>query len=70
VEVLAFDNNDARAAGALRAELARKGKSLGSYDTLIAGQCLSRNLIVVTSNVAEFQRVQGLRWEDWLDAAE
>lgn len=65
VEVVGFDHNDARVAGALRAELARTGKTIGSYDTLIAGQCLSRNLIVVTSNVAEFRRVKGLHWEDW-----
>ena len=65
IEVLRFDEDDARAAGALQAELARTGKTIGSYDTLIAGQCLCKNLTVVTSNLAEFRRVKGLHCEDW-----
>lgn len=65
IVVLPFDEEDARVAGEIRAELARTGKTIGSYDTLIAGQCMSKNLAVVTSNLAEFQRVKGLRCEDW-----
>lgn len=65
IEVLPFDEEDARFAGEIRAELARTGKTIGSYDTLIAGQCMNNNLTVVTSNVSEFQRVKGLRCEDW-----
>jgi tRNA(fMet)-specific endonuclease VapC len=65
VEIVPFDDEDAQAAGAIRAELARTGKTIGSYDTLIAGQGLSKNLTVVTSNLAEFRRVKGLRCEDW-----
>jgi len=65
VEVVPFDAEDAQVAGEIRAELARTGKTIGSYDTLIAGQCLRKNLIVVTSNLAEFRRVKGLRCEDW-----
>ncbi len=65
IEIVCFDEEDARLAGQVRAELARTGKNIGSYDTLIAGQCLSKNLMVVTSNLSEFQRVKGLRSEDW-----
>jgi tRNA(fMet)-specific endonuclease VapC len=65
VDVLPFDAEDARVAGEVRAELARTGKTIGSYDTLIAGQCLRNHLIVVTSNVGEFRRVKGLHCEDW-----
>ncbi len=65
IEVLPFDDEDARSAGEIRAELARTGKIIGSYDTLIAGQCINRNLTVVTSNLSEFQRVKGLHCEDW-----
>jgi len=35
------------------------------YDVLIAGHARSRGLIVVTSNRSEFDRVDGLRCEDW-----
>jgi tRNA(fMet)-specific endonuclease VapC len=45
--------------------LERKGKRIGEYDTLIAGQALSRNLVLVTANKREFTRVKGLVVEDW-----
>ena len=65
VEVVRFDEEDAHAAGEIRAELARTGMPIGSYDTLIAGQGLSKGLTVVTSNLSEFQRVEGLPCQDW-----
>jgi tRNA(fMet)-specific endonuclease VapC len=65
VEVIRFDDEDAQAAGKLRAELAKKGQTIGSYDTLIAGQCLCKQLAIVTSNTSEFSRVEGLRSVDW-----
>lgn len=55
----------ARAAGEIRALLAQGGQPIGPYDTLIAGQALSRNLILVTSNTKEFGRVPRLVVEDW-----
>jgi tRNA(fMet)-specific endonuclease VapC len=60
-----FDREDARQAGAIRARLASRGMPIGPYDVLIAGQAVARNLILVTHNTAEFQRVPGLRIEDW-----
>ena len=65
LDLVPFDAEDARLAGEIRAELARTGQTIGSYDTLIAGQCLRNKLTVVTSNVAEFRRVKGLHCEDW-----
>lgn len=64
-EVLEFDREDARVAGELRAGLARAGTPIGPYDVLIAGQSLARNLILVTHNRGEFQRIAELRIEDW-----
>ena len=63
--VLEFDRDDARCAGEVRATLASAGKPIGPYDVLIAGQALSRSLILVTRNTREFSRVDGLRIEDW-----
>lgn len=62
---LAFDASDARAAGEVRATLRRRGTPIGPYDVLIAGQALARDLTLVTANVKEFGRVDGLRIEDW-----
>jgi tRNA(fMet)-specific endonuclease VapC len=63
--VLAFDDDAAAHAGEIRAELERKGTPIGSYDLLIAGHARSRGLVVVTGNLGEFRRVEGLRCEDW-----
>jgi tRNA(fMet)-specific endonuclease VapC len=64
-EVLEFDREDARQAGELRAYLSAAGTPIGPYDVLIAGQALSRDMILVTHNTREFQRVPDLRVEDW-----
>ena len=60
-----FDGEDAQAAARIRADLKRKGTTIGPYDTLIAGQALARGLTLVTRNTGEFTRVEGLRVEDW-----
>lgn len=62
---VAFDREDARQAGEIRAALAAEGMPIGPYDVLIAGQALARNLILITHNTGEFGRVPGLRIEDW-----
>lgn len=63
--MLEFDRDDARCAGEIRAGLARDGIPIGPYDVLIAGQALSRSLILVTRNGREFSRIPGLKIEDW-----
>ena len=65
VAVLDYSAKDAQAAGEIRAELERQGQRIGEYDTLIAGQAFCRNLILVTANTREFERVKGLIVEDW-----
>jgi|ERR1035438_10024154 tRNA(fMet)-specific endonuclease VapC len=65
VTVLAFEDEDSRTAGAIRAELELSGKPIGAYDVLIAGQALARQLTLVTAKVSEFSRVKGLLWQDW-----
>lgn len=53
-------------AGEVRATLGARGEPIGSYDVLIAGHARALGLTVVTNNVREFGRVDGLRVEDWL----
>jgi len=57
IAVLEYSQRDAQAAGEIRAELERRGKCIGEYDTLIAGQAFSRNPVLVTANAREFKRV-------------
>jgi tRNA(fMet)-specific endonuclease VapC len=60
-----FDEEDAREAGTVRAELESGGKPIGAYDVLVAGQARRRGATLVTSNAREFGRVRHLTWEDW-----
>ncbi|MGH9410231.1 MAG: type II toxin-antitoxin system VapC family toxin [Vicinamibacterales bacterium] len=60
-----FDEEDARDAGRVRADLELAGRPIGAYDVLIAAQARRRGAALVTSNVTEFGRVTGLKWEDW-----
>lgn len=66
--ILDFDQRDAFVAGEIRAALAAKGTPIGPYDVLIAGQAKARGLMLVTNNLGEFNRVDGLRVEDWSTA--
>jgi len=68
LEVLPFDADAAAHAAEIRAILEREGRQIGGYDVLIAGHARSRGLIVITGNLGEYGRVDGLRSEDWLPA--
>lgn len=65
VPTIAFDQADAQAAAGIRAALKLIGQPIGAYDVLTAGMGLARGLIVVTSSIAEFNRVGGLQVQDW-----
>ena len=65
VECLAFDLPAAAAYGRVSALLEAGGTPIGPNDMLIAAHALSRGLIVVTDNLAEFGRVRGLKVESW-----
>lgn len=65
LEWAAFDEDDAREAGAVRAALEAAGTPIGAYDVLLAGQARRRGAVLVTSNTDEFARVPGLRLEEW-----
>jgi tRNA(fMet)-specific endonuclease VapC len=65
VATLPFEEADARAAAAIRASLKSRGRRIGAYDVLIAGTAVARGLVVVTSNLDEFERVSALQIENW-----
>lgn len=66
LEVLPFDAAAADHAANIRATLERQGRKIGPYDLLIAAHARALGLVVITGNLDEFRRVEGLRCEDWL----
>ncbi|TFW12429.1 PIN domain-containing protein [Brevundimonas intermedia] len=66
LDLLDFDEAAAAHASDIRASLERSGQKIGPLDTLLAGQARSLGLTVVTANVREFSRVEGLLVENWL----
>lgn len=67
-EVLDFNVDDARCAGEVRAALALRGTPIDPCDVLIAGQAKARGRILVSHNLKEFERIDGLVVEDWTNA--
>jgi tRNA(fMet)-specific endonuclease VapC len=65
IDVAPFDEEDAVAAGDLRAALETAGTPIGPYDLLIAAQALRSGATLITADVSEFARVRGLEWQDW-----
>ena len=64
--VLDFDVAAATHFGQVRAELYRVGKPIGPYDMMIAAHARASGLVLVTNNVKAFERVPGLRVENWV----
>lgn len=67
--ILPFDERDAIVLGRFRAELAARGTPIGAYNIMIAAQGFTREFVVVTHNTREFQRIHGLRLEDWTQSS-
>lgn len=66
LEVLPFGKTSVKAYGKLKSDLRRSGNLIGELDMLIAAHSLSEKLILVTNNRREFDRIPGLKLENWL----
>ena len=66
LEVLDYNCKAAAHYGDIRADLERKGKIIGVNDLHIAGHARSEGMILVTNNLREFERVDGLRLDNWV----
>ncbi len=66
LDVLPFAERAASHFGQLRAELEKAGQPAGAYDMMIGGHARSEGLIIVTNNRREFDRMSGLRVENWV----
>ena len=67
MDVLPFDMPADKEYGRIRAELEAVGQPIGPTDLFIAAHAYATGVTLVTHNVQEFRRVQGLKLEDWLD---
>lgn len=66
IEILPFDVPADTQYGGIRAELEAAGRSIGPNDLLIAAHACAADVTLVTANISEFERVRGLRTENWL----
>jgi tRNA(fMet)-specific endonuclease VapC len=66
-ECLPFDAEATSCYGDLRVYLESRGTPIGPLETLIAAHALSLAATMVTNNVREFERVQGLAIENWIN---
>lgn len=62
-----MDRQAAIEAAIIRPELERKGMPIGPYDLLIAGLAKSKDLTLVTNNIKEFERIDGLLLANWVE---
>ncbi len=53
--------------GEIRSDLEKRGTPIGSLDTMIAAHARALGAVLVTNNVREFSRVEGLRVENWAE---
>jgi len=63
--LLKFDDKDAIEYGKIKTKLKKQGNIIGPIDLLLAAQAVTKNLILITNNIEEFQRVDNLKIEDW-----
>lgn len=65
-DVLAWPSEAGSVYGKIRADLKRKGTPIGAMDLLIAAHAVFLDAVLITDNTREFERVQGLKTENWL----
>jgi tRNA(fMet)-specific endonuclease VapC len=64
-DIVEFNDSDAEVYGLIRAELENKGQIIGPYNMQIAAQSITRDLILVTNNTAEFSRILIMKLGNW-----
>jgi len=63
--ILNFDDSDAIDYGKIKVKLRKNGEIIGPIDMLLAAQAINKDMIFITNNVREFNRIEGLKVEDW-----
>ena len=67
IEIMNFDSLAAESYGEIRADLEKEGTPIGPLDMMIAGHAKALGYTVVTNNTKEFERVKGLKLENWTE---
>jgi tRNA(fMet)-specific endonuclease VapC len=65
IDVKPFDEKASKEFGRIKKDLKDRKCLIGPYDMLIAAHAKSLDLILVTNNVKEFERIHGLSIENW-----
>jgi len=65
-DVVNYDYKASLEYGKIRATLEQKGQPIGSLDMLIAAHAKSLGVVLVSNNMKEFERVEGLDVENWV----
>ncbi len=63
--IIPFSEKEAQWAARIRADLEKRGVPIGPFDIMIAGTAMAHQAILVTHNLREFSRIEGLVLEDW-----
>ena len=66
LDVLDYGAKAAQHYGQIRASLEQRGTPIGVNDLHIAAHARSEGLTLVSNNLREFERVDGLLYENWL----
>lgn len=67
IEIMNFDSLAAESYGKVRADLEKNGTPIGPLDMMIAGHAKSLGYTIVTNNTKEFNKVKGLKLENWVN---
>ena len=62
-----FSVESAKKAAKIRSVLQKQGTPIGAYDLQIAAIAVAENMTLLTNNVREFERVKGLKYENWVN---
>ncbi|WP_093070075.1 type II toxin-antitoxin system VapC family toxin [Thiothrix caldifontis] len=65
--IVDYDESASFLYGELCADLEKRGQPIGSLDMMIAAHALSLDVPLVTNNTKEFERVKGLKLENWVN---
>jgi len=66
INIANFDDQAAKEFGVIKKSLISRNKLIGPYDMLIGAHAKSLNMILVTNNIKEFERIEGLEIENWV----
>jgi tRNA(fMet)-specific endonuclease VapC len=67
LSVVDFTIEAAKKVVKIRNNLEKLGKPIGAYDVQIAAIALSLNMTLLTNNTREFERIEGLKIENWVN---